>query len=98
VLELEQRLQLREANKKSATQPLSSGSFIRTELSAGGFVSEAEQAAFQQRLRDARQKAEALAAKRSEEETNILRLLALLFLDRISYPGRYGSALIGINN
>jgi len=80
VLELEQRLQLREANKKTATQPLSSsGSFIRTELSAGGFVSEAEQAAFQQRLRDARQKAEALAAKRSEEETNILRLLVLLY-------------------
>jgi len=72
VLELEQRLQLREANKTTA-QPLSSASFIRTELSAGGLVSEAEQAAFQQRLREARQKAEVLAAKRSEEENNILR-------------------------
>ena len=98
MLELKQRLQLREANKKTATQPLSPSSFIRTELSAGGFVSEAEQAAFQQRLRDARQKAEALAAKRSEEETNILRLLALLFLDRVSYPGRHGSPFIGIKN
>jgi translation initiation factor 2B subunit (eIF-2B alpha/beta/delta family) len=89
VLELEQRLQLREATKKAASQLSSStqlsssaaGSFIRTELSDRRLqqqpgcllVSEAEQAAFQQRLREARQKAEVLAAKRLEEETNILR-------------------------
>ena len=61
--------------------PGSSSSFIRTELSdrrlqqsaASSLVSEAEQAAFQQRLQEARRKAELLAAKRSEEEANILR-------------------------
>ena len=84
MLELEQRLQLREATKMAASQlssaQPSAGNFIRTELSdrrlqqqPGGLVSEAEQAAFQQRLREARQKAEVLAAKRLEEETNILR-------------------------
>jgi hypothetical protein len=55
--------------------------FIRTELSdkrlqqKGSLVSEAEQAAFQQRLQEARRRAEQLAAKRLEEETNILRLV-----------------------
>lgn len=88
VIELERQLQLREAKKAAATaankQASSSNSsslFICTELSdkrlrqpsGVGLVSEAEQAAFQQRLQEARRRAEQLAARRLEEEANILR-------------------------
>jgi ABC-type phosphate transport system auxiliary subunit len=90
VEELEQRLQLRQASKLAAAKLSStSNSFISTELSdrrlqqPSSLVSEAEQAAFQQRLQEARRRAEMLAAKRLEEETNILR-----FVSRRYFPAR----------